>query len=169
MAKATKKKRRTGAVATKRLGAAKPAESAVVVEAAVKSPKKQGKRSTARSKPILVQTSAAEMPVTVDRLVRLMAAVQAVGTGEKKSIRTKKLLDSGIPKMAQKVVEEAAETAIDAVRGARVGLINESADLLFNLVVLWSALDVAPADVWAEMDRREASLGLAEKLPKPLD
>ena len=67
--------------------------------------------------------------------------------------------------MAQKVVEEAAETMINAVRGARVGLINESADLLFNLVVLWSALDVAPADVWAEMDRRGASLGLAEKLP----
>ena len=70
--------------------------------------------------------------------------------------------------MAQKVVEEAAEAAIDAVRGARLGVINESADLLFNLVVLWSAVDVTPADIWAEMDRREATLGLAEKLAKPL-
>ena len=169
MAKATKKKRQPTARAAERPVAVKPANSAALVEVSAKSPKRQPKKPGSSKRKTMPAAAAAGMQLSSDRLIRLMAAVQAVGTGEKKSIRTKKLLDSGIPKMAQKVVEEAAETAIDAVRGARVGLINESADLLFNLVVLWSALDVMPDDIWAEMDRREAALGLAEKLPKPLD
>lgn len=104
-----------------------------------------------------------------DRLARLARAVQAVQAGEHVSPRTAKLLAGGVPKMAQKLVEEAAETAIDAVREERTGFVNESADLLYNLVVLWSALGVAPDEVWAEMDRREALLGMAEKLPKTDD
>ena len=104
-----------------------------------------------------------------DRLARLAAAVQAVRAGQQASPRTTKLLTAGIPKMAQKLVEEAAETAIEAVREQRSTFVNESADLLYNLVVLWTELGVAPAEVWAEMDRREAMLGLAEKLPKTDD
>ena len=95
--------------------------------------------------------------------------MQAVRAGQQASPRTTKLLTAGIPKMAQKLVEEAAETAIEAVREQRSTFVNESADLLYNLVVLWTELGVAPAEVWAEMDRREAMLGLAEKLPKTDD
>jgi phosphoribosyl-ATP pyrophosphohydrolase len=42
----------------------------------------------------------------------------------------------------------------------------ESADLLYNLVVLWVACGVHPKDVWTEMEHRERLLGIAEKLPK---
>ena len=42
----------------------------------------------------------------------------------------------------------------------------ESADLLYNLVVLWVASGIHPKDVWTEMGRRERMLGIAEKLPK---
>ena len=42
----------------------------------------------------------------------------------------------------------------------------ESADLLYNLVVLWVASGVHPKDVWMEMERRERLLGIAEKIPK---
>ena len=42
----------------------------------------------------------------------------------------------------------------------------ESADLIYNLAVIWAASGVRPQDVWAEMDRRERMLGIAEKLPK---
>ena len=42
----------------------------------------------------------------------------------------------------------------------------ESADLLYNLTVLWAAAGVRPEDVWREMERREDLLGIAEKLPK---
>ena len=112
----------------------------------------------------VVAASAPDQPG--DRLARLARAVHAVRAGEQPSPRTAKLMAGGIPKMAQKLVEEAAETAIDAVRGERAGFVNESADLLYNLVVLWCALGVEADEVWAEMDRREALLGMAEKLPK---
>jgi hypothetical protein len=44
--------------------------------------------------------------------------------------------------------------------------IHESVDLIYNLVVLWSELGITASEVWAEMDRRQALLGMAEKLPK---
>ena len=68
--------------------------------------------------------------------------------------------------MAQKLAEEATEVVIDAVRGQRAAVIHESVDLLYNLVVLWSGLGITASEVWAEMDRRQALLGMAEKLPK---
>ena len=70
--------------------------------------------------------------------------------------------------MAQKLVEEAAEVAIEAVRGQRAKLRDESADLLYHLVVLWTALNISPDEVWDEMKRREAMMGIAEKVPKRL-
>ena len=45
-------------------------------------------------------------------------------------------------------------------------MVRESADLLYNLTVLWAAAGVKPEDVWREMNRREHLLGIAEKLPK---
>ena len=45
----------------------------------------------------------------------------------------------------------------------------ESVDLIYNLTVLWSELGIAASEVWAEMDRRQALLGMAEKLPKDDD
>ena len=68
--------------------------------------------------------------------------------------------------MAQKVAEEATEVVIEAVRGRRTAVIKESVDLIYNLAVLWSELGIAASEVWAEMDRRQALLGMAEKLPK---
>lgn len=133
-----------------------------------KAPGKETKKSKRRSRP---ENAVAGLAANKrqDRLAWLARAVQAVHAGEHPSPRTAKLIAGGIPKMAQKLVEEAAETAIDAVRAERTGFINESADLLYNLVVLWCALGVEADEVWAEMDRREALLGMAEKLPKTDD
>jgi hypothetical protein len=50
--------------------------------------------------------------------------------------------------------------------GERSAVINESVDLIYNLVVLWSEIGIAASEVWAEMDRRQALLGMVEKLPK---
>ena len=50
--------------------------------------------------------------------------------------------------------------------GERSAVINESVDLIYNLVVLWSEIGITASEVWAEMDRRHAPLGMAEKLPK---
>ena len=62
--------------------------------------------------------------------------------------------------------EEAVEVVIDAMNGDREAVVRESADLLYNLMVLWVASDLRPADVWSEMKRREDMMGIAEKLPK---
>ncbi|GLK68747.1 phosphoribosyl-ATP diphosphatase [Hansschlegelia plantiphila] len=103
------------------------------------------------------------MPHAIDRLFK---AVCEASDGDPALSRTAKLRQEGVPKMAKKVAEEAAEVAIEAVSGAREALIRESADLIYNLVVLWSAADVEPKDVFDEMDRRERLYGIAQKLPK---
>ena len=72
----------------------------------------------------------------------------------------------GPPKMAKKLAEEAIEVVIDAMNGKTEAVVRESADLLYNLIVLWVAAGVKPEDVWREMERRERLLGIAEKLPK---
>ena len=130
--------------------------------------RKKAKQRTPRVRPAMlaVDLRAGE---DADRFVRLAAAVSGVADGTRLSARTAKLLTAGAPKMAQKVIEEAGEVAIEAVRGDVPALVAESADLVYNLVVLWTHLGIAPADVWAEMDRRETLFGMAEKVPKPSD
>lgn len=101
-----------------------------------------------------------------DSIDRLFLAVCATSDEDPALSRTARLRSEGVNKMAKKVAEEAAEVAIEAVSGAREALIRESADLVYNLVVLWSAADVTPQDVYDEMDRRERLYGIAQKLPK---
>ena len=68
--------------------------------------------------------------------------------------------------MAKKLAEEAVEVVIDAMHGQPEAVVKESADLLYNLVVLWVHAGVRPDEVWAEMRRRELMFGIAEKVPK---
>ena len=101
-----------------------------------------------------------------DSIERLYQAVLAARHQDPATSRTARLFQRGPAKMAKKVAEEAIEVAIDSVNGDADALIRESADLLYNLAVLWAASGVRPADVWREMERREHLLGIAEKLPK---
>jgi phosphoribosyl-ATP pyrophosphohydrolase len=80
--------------------------------------------------------------------------------------RTFKLLQSGRRKLARKVIEEACEVTVEAVKRDASGVIRESADLLYQLVVLWFHIGIEPREVWHEMETRAATLGIAEKLPK---
>jgi phosphoribosyl-ATP pyrophosphohydrolase len=101
-----------------------------------------------------------------DSLDRLYAAALAARSADPTSSRTARLLHAGRNKMAKKVAEEAVEVVIDAMQGDRPAVVRESADLLYNLVVLWVAAGVHPKDVWNEMARRERLFGIAEKVPK---
>jgi phosphoribosyl-ATP pyrophosphohydrolase len=101
-----------------------------------------------------------------DSLDRLYAAVVAARDLDPAVSRTARLLRSGQAKMSKKLAEEAIEVVIDAMSGESDAVVRESADLIYNLAVLWVACGVKPRDVWAEMDRREKMLGIAEKLPK---
>jgi len=101
-----------------------------------------------------------------DSLERLYHAVVAAKDLDPSTSRTARLFQRGPAKMAKKLAEEAIEVVIDAVNGKSDAVIRESADLLYNLSVLWVAAGVRPQDVWSEMDRRERAQGIAEKLPK---
>lgn len=101
-----------------------------------------------------------------DSLERLFRAVTAAKDLDPARSRTARLFHRGQAKMAKKLAEEAIEVVIDAVNGQTEAVVRESADLLYNLMVVWVAAGVRPEDVWAEMDRREKLLGIAEKLPK---
>ena len=101
-----------------------------------------------------------------DSLERLYHAVIAAKDLDPAISRTARLFQRGPAKMAKKLAEEAIEVVIDAVNGNSEAVIRESADLLYNLTVLWASAGVRPADVWREMQRREHLLGIAEKLPK---
>src|SRR3977135_3635932 len=101
-----------------------------------------------------------------DSLDRLYNAVLAAKDLDPATSRTAKLFQRGPAKMAKKLAEEAIEVVIDAVNGKPDAVVRESADLLYNLTVLWASAGVRPEDVWNEMERREHLLGIAEKLPK---
>jgi phosphoribosyl-ATP pyrophosphohydrolase len=101
-----------------------------------------------------------------DSLERLFLAVIAAKDLDPAISRTARLFQRGPAKMAKKLAEEAIEVVIDAVNRKPEAVIRESADLLYNLTVLWASAGVRPADVWREMERREHLLGIAEKMPK---
>ena len=103
-----------------------------------------------------------------DSLERLYLAVIAAKDLDPAVSRTARLFQRGPAKMAKKLAEEAIEVVIDAVNGNTEAVVRESADLLYNLVVLWVHSGVHPDQVWAEMSRREQMFGIAEKLPKNL-
>ena len=101
-----------------------------------------------------------------DSIERLYDAVLAAKGSDPVVSRTARLLDAGRAKIAKKLAEEAIEVVIDAMNCDRAAVIRESADLLYNLVVVWAASAVRPSDVWKEMNRREQLFGIAEKLMK---
>lgn len=80
---------------------------------------------------------------------------------------TAKLFARGIGKIAQKTGEEAVEVVIEAVAGEQQALAEESADLLYHLLVLWAAREVPPEMVWQTLSRRKGVSGLVEKAQRP--
>ena len=103
-----------------------------------------------------------------DSLDRLYQAVLAARAADPTSSRTARLLRAGRSKMAKKLAEEAVEVVIDAMQNDREAVVRESADLLYHIVVLWASAGIRPQDIWAEMNRRERLLGIAEKMPKDI-
>jgi phosphoribosyl-ATP pyrophosphohydrolase len=98
-----------------------------------------------------------------DILARLFDVIESRKGGDGASSYTAKLLAAGKPEIARKIGEEASEVLIAALAEGRTEVIAESADLLYHLLVLWAAEGIQPADVWAELARREGISGIAEK------
>lgn len=97
-------------------------------------------------------------------LDRLYAVITSRRGGDPDKSYTAKLFSRGTDKIAQKVGEEAVETLIEAVRGNRAELIEESADLLYHLLVLWADSKVKASDVWSTLEMRfDSNEGIDEK------
>src|SRR6266849_2996753 len=104
-----------------------------------------------------------------EALERLWRVIESRRGADPATSYTAKLFTRGTAKIAQKLGEEAVEAVIEGVRGDRAALVGESADLLYHLLVLWAAVDVAPADVAAELARREGVSGINEKKGRKRD
>jgi phosphoribosyl-ATP pyrophosphohydrolase len=96
-------------------------------------------------------------------LERLWQVIQSRRGADPQSSYTARLFARGRAKIAQKLGEEAVEAVIEGVGENRAALVGESADLLYHLLVLWAAAGVSPADVAAELGRREGKSGIEEK------
>lgn len=82
---------------------------------------------------------------------------------------TAKLLSRGMEKCAQKLGEEAVETVIAAIKGDRKELVGEAADVLYHLLVVLRAAELPLGEVMAELEKRTAQSGLAEKASRNKD
>jgi phosphoribosyl-ATP pyrophosphohydrolase len=104
-----------------------------------------------------------------DMLDRLYATIEERRAADPATSHTARLFAKGTRKIAQKTGEEAVELVIEAVRGKRDRIVEESADLMYHLLVLWADAHVRPQDVWEELSRREGISGIAEKAARGLE
>ncbi len=105
-------------------------------------------------------------------LDRLYKTIVDRKSGDPEKSHVAKLFSRGTGKVAQKVGEEAVETAIAAVEKNRDETVLESADLLFHLMILWADAGIKPAEVLEELEKREGVSGFDLKksqLKKELD
>ena len=102
--------------------------------------------------------------MTLDELEQIIAARAEASPDES---WTAKLLAKGPEKCAEKFGEEAVEAIIEAVKDNRQGLIAESADVLFHLLVMLQSRGVTLEDVLAELEKRQGTSGIAEKASRP--
>ena len=96
----------------------------------------------------------------LDRLYKIIASRRG---GDVTKSYTAQLLKEGAAKCAKKFGEEAVEVVLAAVAKDKKALTEESADVLYHLLVVWAACGVAPKDVYAALTAREKQSGLAEK------
>jgi phosphoribosyl-ATP pyrophosphohydrolase len=76
-----------------------------------------------------------------------------------------RLLAKGTPQVVQKLGEELIECLIEAMAGNHAGLVTESADVLYHLLVTWVNAGIQPEEVWAELTRREEVSRQSEDIP----
>ncbi len=110
--------------------------------------------------------SAPSSPVlSQDMLARLAAVIESrkpANGGDPDKSYVAKLFHKGTDAILKKVGEEATETVMAAKDGDRAKIVYEVADLWFHSIIALAQFDLAPADVLAELARREGLSGLQE-------
>ncbi len=98
-----------------------------------------------------------------DTLARLAAIVASRRGADPDTSYVARLLHKGEDAILKKIGEEATETVMAAKDGDPVRIVAETADLWFHTLVMLAHYGLAPADVLAELERREGTSGIDEK------
>lgn len=101
------------------------------------------------------------------QLDRLWQIIEERKEADPKASYTAKLLAKGPERAARKVGEEAVEAIIEVIRGDGPRLAEETADLLFHVLVMLASAGVEPSDVAKALKARESRSGLDEKASRP--
>jgi len=107
--------------------------------------------------------TANDNPATVQVLEDLYAVIEKRRSADPSQSHTAKLFAGGTGRIGKKVGEEAVEVVIAALDGGKEELVNESADLVYHLLVLWADNGVVPDDVWQALAARTGVSGIEEK------
>jgi phosphoribosyl-ATP pyrophosphohydrolase len=97
-----------------------------------------------------------------DTLARLAAVIESRRLGDPDKSYVARLFHKGTDAILKKIGEEATETVMAAKDGDRQKIVYEVADLWFHSMLALSAFGLTPADVLAELERREGLSGLEE-------
>jgi len=104
---------------------------------------------------------------TQDTLLRLAAIIDSRKGGDPEQSYVSRLFHKGDDAVLKKIGEEATEVVLAAKDtrhgGAPKALVGEVADLWFHCLVMLSHFDLGPAEVIAELERREGMSGIEEK------
>ena len=98
-----------------------------------------------------------------ETLERIAAAINERKGGDPATSYVAKLFQQGDDAMLKKIGEEATETVLAAKSGDKLHLVRETADLWFHCMIVLANHGLGPADVLAEMHRREGISGVDEK------
>lgn len=104
-----------------------------------------------------------------DVLKQLAEVLEARKGADPESSYVAGLYAKGLDAILKKIGEEATETVMAAKDGDRAAVIYETADLWFHSLVMLAHLDVGPAEVLAELERRFGLSGLEEKARRGTD
>ena len=107
--------------------------------------------------------SGSEDPKNLHILDALFATIEHRRGDSPDQSWTAKLLAAAPELPVKKLIEEAGEVSIEAIKGDAPALTREAADLIYHLLVVMAASGVKASDVWAELERRQGQSGLDEK------
>ena len=102
-------------------------------------------------------------PGIYETLERIAAAINERKDGDPTKSYVAQLFAKGEDAMLKKIGEEATETMLAAKSGDPLALVRETADLWFHSMIVLARHGLGPADVLAELHRREGISGLDEK------
>jgi phosphoribosyl-ATP pyrophosphohydrolase len=102
-------------------------------------------------------------PGLYETLERIAATIDERKGGDAAKSYVAQLFAKGEDAILKKIGEEATEMVLAAKSGDRLHLVRETADLWFHCMIVLSQHGLGPADVLAEMHRREGISGIDEK------